>query len=193
MRLKYIIAVLVGGGSILFGAYNWISFFKGQAPVPAAQIQALRPPPDPALVQLEQAAGSPEAQPQAQPDTQPGPLQMAGLPDTVCRNPFMTPQEIEALARGTLVTLPVAQAAQAPEVSLPEHKLTGILLDTSSGKYRAIIEGRIYRTGDDLGLEKIVEITGNTVVLEYNGKTRNLVLSRVSGEGVANIKLKSKP
>jgi hypothetical protein len=200
MRLKYIIITVFASAGILFGTYNWISYFKKQAPATMPAMQALRPTPSEELAQIEQpsaAGASSETQAQAVQKTEnkssSGPVFQ--FPDTVGRNPFLWPEEIQAIAEGEtfdeLLLEPITPAGR----SFPDLKLTGLIQDNTTGNYRAMINGRIFEIGDMLGEERIVEITGRSVVLESSGKQRTLALEAGNQQraGAATIKVKKNP
>ena len=192
MRLKYIIIAIAALAGILFGAYNWLNYFSKQSSVPNAEIQALRPPPAKNVA----AADNPEiSQVPVKVDSLADTLTIAEIPDTIGRNPFLTVEEIKALALGKPLEEPgPSTPAQAP-LNLPELIITGLVHDVKDGSYRAVIEGRIYKSGDMIGLEKIVQITKNTVVLEYADIQRTLPLNsrNENPPGVADIKLRENP
>ncbi|HUU27447.1 MAG TPA: hypothetical protein VM123_06515 [archaeon] len=200
MRPKYIIIAIIALVGLAGGAYNWINYFRSQSKAPEPAVQAVRPPP---TVQPQgQPSGDQKAvlpeniqptnAPQSQESQTPG--QIVQLPDTVGRNPFLTPEEIEAIARGELVEdLPPPSAVG--DISLPEIKLNGVVQDNVTGSYRAVLNGRVYQRGDTVGIEQIAEVDSRSVVLEYRGNRRTLVLENVKKEkgGAAGIKVKKIP
>lgn len=200
MRLKYIIAAVLASVAILFGVYNWISYFKQQTTVSTPAIQALRPPPRKELSQIEQASavrpGSEtraRAAQEAENELSSGPV--GQFPDTVGRNPFLWPEEILAIAEGETFDKLLLEPAEPSQISPPDLKLSGLIKDNVTGKYRAMIDGRIFDIGDTTGGEKIVEITGRSVVLEYGGNRRTLTLETGKEEraGLSTIKMKKNP
>ena len=197
MQTKYIIVGILALVGLVFGAYNWIGFFRSSASGPG--IEAVRPP-----QQQQETSSEAAIEPTVSSSTedQPGPpegelpAEQVEWPDTVGRNPFLTPGEIELIARGELVQeeLP-APVSQSQTVALPELKLSGLIMDRVTGSYRALIDGKAYNTGDQIGQEKIIEITASSVMLEYGGRTRTLLLelSRNEEKSSSGINLKEAP
>ena len=198
MRLKYIIIAIIASGAILLGTYNWISYFKDQAGLPGHEVKALRPPSDLEISRVEQVstAGVQKGEPARAPKPEKSSQTLAQFPDSVERNPFLTLEEIEAISRGETLgaTLPPV-SGPVENLELPELRLTGLVKDIGSGNYRAIINGRAYTQGEKVGDEEIVEITGNSVILEYGGKRRTLTLGsgKEARAGAATIKMKKNP
>ena len=197
MQAKYIIVGLLVLVGLVAGAYNWYNYFKSSTSGPA--LEAVRPPQaqqgtsseaatEPMVFDsLEDQPGPPEEEP---------PPEKAERPDTVGRNPFLTPREIELIARGELVEQELPElVAQSQQVALPELKLNGLIMDRMAGSYRALIGGKAYNTGDQVGLEKIIEITANSVTLEYGGGKRTLLLelSKDEKKSSSGINLKKGP
>lgn len=198
MRLKYIIVVLIATVAILFGTYSWVNYFKKQAGLPRQEIKALRPPPEPEKSREAQdsTAGLQETEPA--PPTEPDTSYQAStqFPDSVERNPFLTLEEIEMISLGEdLVPAAPPQSAPTVDIELPELRLTGFVKDVVSGNYRAMIDGRAYARGEIVGIEEIVEIDSNSVILEYGGRRRTLTLGSGKEErtGTATIKMKKIP
>ena len=200
MRLKYLIITVLASAGILFGTYNWISYFRNQTVASTPAMQALRPEPRQELTQIEEASevrSGTGAQARVDQDTEGKPSSGPGfqLPDTVGRNPFLWPEEIQAIAEGEtfdeLLLEPITPVAS----SFPDLKLTGLIQDNATGKYRAMINGLVFEIGDRIGEEKIVEITGRSVVLESSGKRRTLALQAGNEQraGGATIKVKKNP
>ena len=167
---------------LAFGTYNWIGYFKQSSSGPAlkavipaeTQTRKNEATSDFSSMVLPSAPDQPELPKESKP-----PRGKVQWPDTVGRNPFLTPREIELVARGEWVE----EVVQAPEqanrmVALPEVKLTGLILDRATGNYRALIGGRAYNTGDILGLETIVEITEDAITLEYDSRPRTISLEK---------------
>ena len=192
MRLKYIIIAIVALAGILFGAYNWRSYFSKQTAAPQGEILALIPLPAKNVA----ASGNPEvSKVPVVADSPAVKVPFADIPDTIGRNPFLTVEEIKVLALGKPIEEPgPSTPAQAP-LNLPEIIISGLVHNVKDGSYRAVIEGRIYKPGDMIGPEKIVQITKNTVVLEYAENQRTLTLNsrNENPPGVADIKLRENP
>ncbi len=168
MRVKYIIFAVLGLGGVLFAGWNWMG---GQAGGGAPGLQAVRPSPNPAIAQLEQpAAPVPQAEQQdtgGGQSTQPG--AKMELPDTLGRNPFLTPEEARLIASGQLIEETPQPVEAGP---LPEYKISALLKDNVSGDFVVLIGGRTYRRGQMIGQEEVVRITDNSVELESQGGLR---------------------
>jgi len=175
MQTKYIIAGILGLAGLVFGAYNWYNYFKPAGAAPA--ITAVRPPPRqpdisspavPAPVVVEDSKSEPEEEKESR--------QKVHWPDTLGRNPFLSPGEIELIARGEWMPEEPAQAArpQNQMVIMPGYNLTGLIRDRASGNYRALIGGKAYNIGDSIGMEKIVGITSSAVILAYQDQRRTI-------------------
>jgi hypothetical protein len=97
------------------------------------------------------------------------------------RDPFMTFDEIAALVPQPVVVdivefpPPVLPPTVAPP-ALPDYTVSAIV-SGENGNW-AVIGARVVRTGDRLGSETIKLINENGVILELNGKTRELRISR---------------
>ena len=196
MPVKKLIIAVIAAGGILFGTWNWLNYFKDQAQAPAAEIKAVRPPareqPAPAQAaapvnaQVPANAQAPAADSPATPEQG----LVVSLPDTVGRNPFLTPDEIAAIARGEILTESKPPPRPINLSDLPGHKLDGIIRNTREGGYKAIMNGKAYASGDTIGIEEIVEITPETVVLEFGGNRRTLSLE--SGKENSGVSIKFK-
>ena len=201
MRLKYIILSIVAFAAVLLGTYNWVNYFKGQAELlPAGQIKALRPVSEAEESPLQQVpdSGGLESGPDVQPAaTSESRQSLPQFPDSLGRNPFLTLEEIEAISQGDTLgaAVPAIMPGPAVNIKLPELRLTGLVKDASGGGYRAMINGRTYKRGDTVGIEEIVEITGNSVVLEHAARRRTLTLKpgKEGQAGAATIKVKKNP
>jgi hypothetical protein len=90
------------------------------------------------------------------------------------RSPFLTVDEIARLNQPAAPTPVIAPAAPPPPVveSLPQYNFRGVII--SSKDAVAFLDGRAVRIGDRLGREVVKEIKDESVILEYNGKTREL-------------------
>jgi hypothetical protein len=69
---------------------------------------------------------------------------------------------------------PLLQAE--PEPGLPKYEVSAILYGRSGN--RVVIDSRVLREGDTIGLETVKEIKQGAVILEYGGRTRELRLKR---------------
>jgi len=200
MRLKYIIIAVLASAGILFGTYNWIGYFKKQVPAPRPAMQALRPQPREELEQIKQASevnSGAGARAGLDQDTENEPSSGPAyrFPDTVGRNPFLWPEEIQAIAEGETFDEVLLEPISPAASSFQNLKLTGLIQDNTTGSFRAMINGRIFEIGDMIGEERIVEITGRSVVLEFGGKQRTLTLQAGNEQraGTAKIKVKKNP
>ena len=93
MQAKHIIIGILALVGLVFGVFNWINYFKSAPSGPT--IQSLRPARNEQAtlsetVRTPAASVSPENQ-AAPPETEP-PRQKIQWPDTVSRNPFLTPK-----------------------------------------------------------------------------------------------------
>ena len=201
MRLKYIIISVIALGAVLLGAYNWVNYFKGQAELlPAGEIRALRPVSEAGESPAQQVAapGGRESEPGIQPaETGESRQSLPQFSDSLGRNPFLTLEEIEAISQGDTLgaAVPAMVPGPAVHIELPELRLTGLVKDASGGGYRAMINGRTYKRGDTVGIEEIVDITGNSVVLEHAARRRTLTLQagQEGRAGVTTIKVRKNP
>ena len=97
------------------------------------------------------------------------------------RDPFLTFDEIAALVPQPIVIdivelpPPVLPPTVAPS-ALPDYTVSAIV-SGENGSW-AVIGSRVVRTGDRLGSETVKLINENGVILELNGKTRELRISR---------------
>ncbi len=187
--MKYIIAAVLGAALILLGAWNWVNYFKQSATTNAPQLQAVRPPPNPEIAALEQQAAA-QAQVQVQ---APAAEQIADggkmiFPDTLGRNPFLTPEEIRLIASGDLIEAPPPVVDTGP---LPQFKISALLKDNVSGDFVALIGGRTYRLGEMIGQEELVQITESSVVLEtQSGRRRTLNIGGKQQNSGVSIKMR---
>jgi hypothetical protein len=88
------------------------------------------------------------------------------------RNPFLTVEEIAQLRNPVKPVEPVP--VEAPAVVLPPYAVSAIVIN-NKGKW-AVIDSRVLRVGDRIGIETVTEITSGSIVLESGGKTRKLLL-----------------
>ena len=95
------------------------------------------------------------------------------------RNPFLTPEEINRLNQSdqpvAIETPPPKPPVEPP--SLPSYAVTGII-SGSQGKW-AIVDGRLLRPGEQIGIETVKEVKDRGVVLEHDGQMRELPLKRI--------------
>jgi hypothetical protein len=142
-------------------------------------------PPSQAIVSLPaQAAGPAAVPPPATPIAPVEPLGEVAQPVSTSeavqipkkgwgRNPFLTLEEIAKLHE------PAKPAEPAPvepqRTVLPNYVLSAIVID-GKGFSRAVIDSRILKVGDRIGMETVKEITPEAIVLEAEGKTRKIQL-----------------
>ena len=101
------------------------------------------------------------------------------------RNPFLTLEEINRLNQpDQLVAVEKPQPKpQAEPPALPIYAVTGII---SGGQGRwAIVEGRLLRPGERIGTETLKEIKDRGVVLEHEGRMRELPLKSLEDTAAA--------
>ena len=97
------------------------------------------------------------------------------------RNPFLTRDEINAAKRQPepeIVQTPVEAPPERP--APPSYAVTAIIYGPNGGF--AVVNSRVVRRGDRVGMETVKEIKSGAVVLEYDGHTRELPLRRVGSE-----------
>lgn len=184
MQKKHIIVLVVALAALGGGAWNWINYFKQHAAPPVSLEPVRQPSKVEQEFQAEQAAAAAAAPTGGQAPAEaaaPGAPVALNVPASLARNPFLTPDEEKALARGELLE-PVNQEAAAvaavEEPPAPEIPIKGLIQDNVTGKFMVLIEGRYYGVGDKIGEEKIVGLDTNTVTLEMgNGRTRQIALN----------------
>jgi len=97
------------------------------------------------------------------------------------RNPFLTRDEINAANKQPepeIVQVPIeAPPPPAPAPAPPSYTVTAILYGPN-GSF-AVVNSRVVQAGDRVGMETVKEIRNRAVVLEYEGRTRELPLRRV--------------
>ena len=143
MRLKYIIAAVLALVGVILGIYNWVNYFKTQAQLPKPAIQAVRPPPKESQTQQEkqktQAGVRSNRNIRVSGTLAAGSKILLQLPDTVGRNPFLTPEEIEAIeALGVKIH---TGKALGRDFSLPGVKESGfdaVLIGTGAHTTRSL-------------------------------------------------------
>jgi hypothetical protein len=101
------------------------------------------------------------------------------------RNPFLTPEEIAKLNQPDV---PVAVETpkpkpQAEPPALPQYAVTGIITG-GQGKW-AIIDGRTFRPGERIGTETLKEVQSSAVILEREGRMRELPLKKLEDTAAA--------
>jgi hypothetical protein len=101
------------------------------------------------------------------------------------RNPFLTVEEINKLNQPDL---PVAVETPAPKPkaepqAFPIYAVTGII-SGPQGKW-AIIDGRMLRPGEQVGSETLKEVKDSAVVLEQEGRMRELPLKKLEDTAAA--------
>ena len=193
MRLKYIIAAVLGLAGILFGAWNWMQYF------PARRVRLRRE---------SRVSGRPRAWSSSsrkkyilrgrrlcsvQAQIGDSAVPRLKVPLSARRNPFLTPQEEASLAQGIMPDITDATQAPMTDMSgLPPIQVKGLVKDNASGRYRAIINGKYYTAGDMLGEEKIIEISASALVLESGERRRTISIGR-AGEASAGIRMRRAP
>ena len=96
------------------------------------------------------------------------------------RNPFLTSVEIAAFnappepdAKPEAV---VEKTPEPPPVELPEYQVSAII-SNRQGSW-AVIDAQVFRVGDRIGIETVRQIRTEAVVLEHDGKTREVRLTQ---------------
>jgi hypothetical protein len=98
------------------------------------------------------------------------------------RNPFLTTEEIASLNAPEEIPVPIEVAAPAEPSALPQHELTGIVANQDVSV--AVINSRVVRVGDRIGVETVKEIKSRSVVLESQGSTREISLKPIGLNGI---------
>ena len=88
------------------------------------------------------------------------------------RNPFLSVEEIAKLREPVKPAEPVP--VETPVVTFPLYTVSSIVTNDKGGW--AVIDSRVLRVGDRIGIETVKEITAKSIVLETGGKTRKLGL-----------------
>ncbi len=187
MRLKNIIIAVVAAASALAGAWNWMNYFKQTSGL-APQVQAVRPPPNPEIAALEQQAATAPPQSEQKAQAEQDALSAGDkmrFPDSLGRNPFLSPEEIRLIASGELVD-EVPPPVVVETGPLPVFRISALLRDNVSGDFVALIDGKTFRQGEMIGSEEVLEITESSVVLQTEGgRMRTLSIgAKQSGSGV---------
>ena len=98
------------------------------------------------------------------------------------RNPFLTLEEIAALEpRPELVFIDVPTPVLPPptiEPNLPTYTVS-VILSGEDGAW-AVVDARLVRQGDRLGTETVARINHRGIVLEFNGRTREIPIQSPS-------------
>ena len=190
MQRKHIIVIVLALAGLAGGAWNWMRYFKQNAPVVTEGLEVVR---QPSKVEQEFQAEAQAKTPPVATNAPPAAGQAAGsspaaamvTPQSLARNPFLTPEEEQSLARGELVEIspvPSEPAQQADIAALPEIIVKGLIQDNVSGRYMALVEGRYYGVGDRIGVEQVVALDSGALVLEYGGRTRQVLLGASAGD-----------
>lgn len=186
MQRKQIIVIVLALAGLAGGAWNWMRYLKQNAPAAPVSLEAVRQPSKVEQeFQAEQQAQAPVAVPAAGEAQGSALVQPVEIPMSLGRNPFLTPEEEQALARGELAETasePSEPAQQVDLSQLPEINVRGLIQDNVSGRYMALVEGRYYVVGDRIGAERVVALDSNGLVLEYGGKTRQIPAGVSSGD-----------
>lgn len=134
-------------------------------------------------------SGDPVAQPEAtgsQTTIPPGAWGRAGR-----TNPFLSLEEFENLNRPPVVEVrneaPPPPPPPTPS-TLPTYSVSAII--ARSDRNLAVVGTRVLQAGDRLGYEIVKEIKERSVVLEYEGHTRELSLRRPQNDIRQNIEPK---
>ena len=205
MKPKLIIVIVLGLAGLGLGAMNWVNYLKNRpgaakpeiaSPSRKSNSPSKAPPASSGNTEEKQAEGV--AGPKGfKLDAAPGNAAQAGSvsggtasqltdktvywPDSIGRNPFLSEQEIQQLARGEVIEdEPQQQLPANVGVMLPDVSISGMIIDSRTGNYRAIIDGKVHSVGDRVGVETITAITQRTVELEYSGRSRVITLAGVS-------------
>jgi hypothetical protein len=101
------------------------------------------------------------------------------------RNPFLTTDEINRLNQpeSPIVVETPAPKPQVDSTGLPNHEVTGII-SGDQGSW-AIVDGRVFRTGEQIGTETLKEVKDRGIVLEHEGRMRELPLKRLEDTAAA--------
>jgi hypothetical protein len=97
------------------------------------------------------------------------------------RNPFVTLEEISKANPA-----PVQEAAEKPpevkvEPTGPPAYLVTAIISGPNGSF-AVVNSRVVQAGDRLGTETVKEIKTRAIVLENDGRTRELPLRRIGAD-----------
>jgi hypothetical protein len=149
----------------------------GSAPEP--NVSAPAPPPPAAQIIAPTAGGV------SKPDQGKGPA--PNIPQSGWgRNPFLTVDEIAKLNQPeapVAVETPQPRPQPPAPPALQAFVVTGII-SGNQGNW-AIIDGRVMRPGERIGSETVKEVKPGGVVLEHDGRTRELPLKRLEDTAAA--------
>ena len=155
------------------------------------QVRGRRPVRPPAASAAAPVAAAPAVTPQnlstdpgqpalvVSPDVQQPPV--AAVPVTIPangwgRNPFLTQAEITAANAlpEPKPELVVEEKRPTPVVEMPDYQVSAII-SNRQGSW-AVIDSQVFRVGDRIGIETVRQIGTEIVVLEHDGKTREVRL-----------------
>jgi hypothetical protein len=91
------------------------------------------------------------------------------------RNPFLTVDEIAKLNRPP-EEITIAPPEPPPPPALPVYEVTAIIKNEKGAWAVMTPNSRVVRVGDRLGTETVKQIKEEAVVLEHDGKTREVAL-----------------
>jgi hypothetical protein len=98
------------------------------------------------------------------------------------RNPFLTPDEIAKLNE-LPPAIPIAPPPPPPPAPvLPQYEVTAIIIGDKGAFAIVSPNSRVVRVGDRLGMEIVKQIKGESLVLEHDGKVRELALKPATME-----------
>jgi hypothetical protein len=175
------IAVLFLGTVLIVGIITF-QLRRRPGPAPRADESVIIPSTSPAAVPAAVPVEAPVAIPKS--EAPPAVASAATLTQTVSipaagwdRNPFLTPKEIADLARPPS-TIQIAQDVPppTPAAALPQPEVTAIISNNQGGW--AVVDSLVVRVGDRVGSEVVKEIRSEAIVLERDGKTREIPLKQ---------------
>ena len=178
MKSIRVIALLlvsfIATGSVIYQLRNRSARLTAVATAPA--IGAV-PEPDIAAAASGRTVGAPgerPKEPQSAPAVERLPIPREGWG----RNPFFSLEEInKTSAPPPIIAEELPPPAFTTPPALPSYSVTGIISRTD-GMW-AIINSHLVRPGDQLGLEIVREIKDRAVVLESEGRTRELRMGQI--------------
>jgi hypothetical protein len=159
----------VATGSVIYQLRN-------RRPAPAVTAPAEKPA---ASLHTRQAAAVSTPEPAVVPVVQNTNVPLNGWG----RDPFLTREEINAANRRPESEIAQAPAVEAPPPAppAPPSYVVSAIIYGPNGSF-AIVNSRVVQTGDRVGMETVKEIKDRAVVLEHEGRTRELPLRRVGTE-----------
>ena len=122
---------------------------------------------------------APAPPPVAVPQPEPGAARARIPANGWGRNPFATEDEIARANQPqdvAVVEVPVQRPIEPR--GLPSYTVAGIISGGEQG-YWAIVDNRVIHPGDRLGTETVKDIKERGIVLELEGKTREVLLKRL--------------